>query len=953
MKQSRMGMLAGMSAGVLLCAGWLSVSWGQAAKPEQNPPEAGATASAKDKEWKPEDIVMSESAGGFEISPDNKWVVWVKGTADKDKDGRVSNLMLTSLTSKKEIQLTRGTDTNFNPKWSPNGELISFLSTKPQPKPTPDAAGAQLWLLSLAGGEPWPVTEFGRGIRNYKWIDDNTILFSAQEDPTFYEREVKKKKDTSRVVDDTAHEPPVRLFRFTVKDKKVTRLSDNDDWIGPWDVTKDGNKAITVHSQYLSYAWDQKIPPKTFVYDLTTGKRTELFPDGKIRPYGVEWAKDGSGAYVIAPYTTDPRFFTATIALLYFYDAGSGKVTQVDLGWENGLGGAFEVTPDGFLASLDNGVRFKAARYTKSSNGWTRAFLEGEHANNYFGYAVSEDGKAMVYRYATASLPSQWYRATLDGAKVTGATQITDLNPQYKNKAIAKTEVIRWKGANDEEVEGLLYYPTNYEPGKKYPLLTAPHGGPAGADMDAWSESWAYANNLLTQRGAFILKPNYHGSSNYGLKWVESICCGKYYELEVPDIEKGVDLLIAKGLVDPERIGTMGWSNGSILSTQLLVTNPSRYKVAAVGAGDVEWISDWGNVAFGQSFDAYYFGKSPLEDPALYIKKSPVFQLDKVKAPVLIFHGTEDTNVPTSQSWTYYRALYHLNKTVRFVLFPGEPHGLGKLTHQLRKLNEELAWFDRYLFKTEKPENEAFSEESPLGIAFRKKNIAKVGAAYGFQLKPKEHTAKIGRLKITATGSAPEAPLPEVVKRGELEIGRFEVTRAQYAGFDPNYKIAPGTENFPANGITFEKAKEYAAWLSKLTGQTWRVPNEDEVKGMYEGRSGENTLDYWAGYAINPDDAKRLEAKVKELGNAAPLLKEVGSFGGAGKEGEELIFDLGGNVAEWVLTKDGTGKTLGGSADRAADAKAQFRAATADYTGFRVVRGEPKKEEKKEGAEKK
>jgi len=933
------GIFAGVCVLVLVSAVMLPAVWAQEQKP--------AGAASKENEWKPEDVVMTESAGQFQVSPDGKWAVWVKTTADKEKDGRVSNLMLSSLTSKKEIQLTRGTDRNVSPKWSPNGELISFLSSKPRPKPNPDVAGTQLWFISLAGGEPWPVTEFARGIRAYEWIDNDTIMYSAQEEPTLYEREVQKKKDGSRVVDDTAHEPPVRLFKFAVKDKKVTRLTENDDWIQNWGVTRDGKKALTVHGQYLSYAWDQKIAPKTFVYDLETGKRTELFPEGRIRPSGIQVARDNSGFYFSAPYSTDARFFTASISRVYFYDLASGKAAQVDLGWENGLGRSLEATPDGFIALLDAGVRFAPARYTKTGGTWTRAFLEGEHDKNYFGFVLGDDGKTLLYSYSTGSRPGQWYRSQLEGAKVTAAAQVTDLNPQLKKKTFAKTEVIRWKGAKDEEVEGILYYPHNYEPGKKYPLLTAPHGGPAGADLDAWSDSWAYAQNLLNQRGAFIFKPNYHGSSNYGLKWVESICCGNYYDLEIPDIEKGVDMLIAKRLVDPERIGTMGWSNGSILSTQLLVTNPARYKVASVGAGDVEWISDWGNVAFGQSFDAYYFGKSPLEDPELYIRKSPVFQLDKVKAPVLIFHGTEDTNVPTSQSWTYYRALYYLNKTVRFVLFPGEPHSPQKLTHQIRKVTEEMAWFDRYLFKTEQPVNEAFSAESPLGIAFRRKNVAKAGLAYGVQLQPKEHSARLAGLKVTVQGSSPNGLIPEVVKRGELEIGRFEVTRAQYAAFDSGYKVAPGTENFPATGILLEKAKAYAAWLSKVTGQTWRVPNEEEMKSLYEGRGGENTLDYWAGYTVNPDDAERLDAKIKELGEGAPLLKEVGSFAGKGKEGEELIFDLGGNAAEWVLSKDGSGKTLGGSADRAADAKVQYRPAAAEYTGMRVVRGEAKKDEKK------
>lgn len=451
----------------------------------------------------------------------------------------------------------------------------------------------------------------------------------------------------------------------------------------------------------------------------------------------------------------------------------------------------------------------------------------------------------------------------------------------------------------------------------------ATHGGPAGADHDAWSESWAYSQEIMNERDAFVLKTNYHGSSDYGLKWVESICCGHYYDLEIPDIEKGVDNLIAKGLVDPNKIGALGWSNGSILSIQLSVTDPDRYKVIAVGAGDVEWISDWANVDFGESFDNYYFGKSPLEDPQIYLQKSPIFKMDRVKSPTLIFHGTIDRQVPTEQSWTYYRALYWLGKVpVKLVLFPGEAHGPRKLTHQLRKVNEEAAWFDKYLFKINPPENEAFKKGSPLDVALERRSIQKSGSNYG---------SMSGKTLV-----------PEVVKRGDLEIGRFEITRAQFASFDKSYRIDAGTENYPANGISFEQAKAYCAWLSKQTGQTYRVPNESEVTTLYKDRPGENTLDYWAGYSLNPEDAEKLEDKIKVLPGNAPLLREAGTFSGQGEEGEELVFDLGGNVAEWVIAADGTGKTLGGSADRPADSKARYRAADAEYTGLRVVRGEPK-----------
>jgi len=881
--------------------------------------------------WKPEDFIYTEFAGAVRISPYAKWAVWVKSTVDKEKDGRVSNLMLSSLTDSAEIELTHGSDHFNSPVWSPNSERIAFLSDRKRPNSKGDPAGTQIWLINPHGGEPWSITEFARAPRRIDWLDNDTLIFSAQEDASLFEQEAKKKKDDSEVVDDEAHEPPVRLYKLNIKDKKVTRLTTNTDWIQGWAVSHDGKYAAASHSKSLRYAFDQKFPPLAVLHNLTDGTEKIIFTEGRVRPRGFEWAKDNSGFYAAAPFSTDRRFLTASIELLYFYDVNAGKSVQVALDWENGIGSDLAATPDGFIVGLAGGARFQMARYTREKSGdswtWKRHNVEGDHARNLEGFEVSEDGKTIVYSHSTASKLSQLFRAQMDSDKIASPFQLTKLNQNLVNgRAYAKSEVIHWTGSNNEEVEGILYYPQNYEAGKKYPVIAAIHGGPMGADKDLWGESWAYPIQLFTQRGAFVLRPNYHGSNDYGLKWAESICCGKYYDLETPDINAGVDYLISKGMGDPDRVGTMGWSNGSILSTSLLITYPDRYKTASVGAGDVEWFSDWANVDFGESFDAYYFGKSPWQDPDLYIKKSPVFKMDHIKAPVLIFHGNADRNVPFAQSWTYFRTLqWHGKVPVKFVVFPGEPHGPRKLTHQLRKVSEEIAWFDKYFFKTEKPFNEALKEGSPLETAFRLKNVSRSGSRYGteFSAKPKSLL------------------IPEVVKHGELEVGRFEVTRAQFAEFDKNCKFDAGTENYPANGITLEQAKAYAAWLSKTTSQTWRIANKSEATSWYEKKDGENTLDYWAGYALNPEDAASLAKKAVELPGNAALLKAVGSFAGQGKEDEELIFDLGGNVAEWVLLPEGKGEPIGGSADQPADQRSTH-APNAAYIGFRVVRGATK-----------
>lgn len=233
-------------------------------------------------------------------------------------------------------------------------------------------------------------------------------------------------------------------------------------------------------------------------------------------------------------------------------------------------------------------------------------------------------------------------------------------------------------------------------------------------------------------------------------------------------------------------------------------------------------------------------------------------------------------------------------------------------------MEEELAWFDRYLFRRAKDESPALKTGSLLASALRLRSAARDGNRYGRMVQ--------GKL------------VPEAVPFRKLLVGRFEVTRAQFAQFDASFRVQPGRENFPAGGVTFEKARAYCEWLSQLTGEHWRLPNATETDALYEAQkdsAAENTLDYWAGYAPNPEDAARLHREVARLGGADALLREVGSFGGRGDE--EPIYDLGGNVAEWTTNKQGVGALRGGSADAPTDAKAKESTASLECRGFRVV----------------
>ena len=650
-------------------------------------------------EWTVNDILFSERASDVELSRDGSKAVWVRGKMDKEKGTSASTMFLHYLANGETVQLTRGTDSYSSPKFSPNGQKIAFLSDRKPAEGDSASNGekpkTQVWLINLLGGEPYVLTSFAEGVKELNWLNDETLLLTATEDPSLYKQEMKERKDTSNVVDDEENAPPVRLYHFDVEARKVTRLTDNKDRIEKTAVSPDGAWAVTVHERSLQYEYNQKIRPVAFLHDLKNGTEKQILTDGKLLPQKTVFAADSKGFYFSAPVTSGTHYLMAATPFLFYYDIAAGQARQVDEEWIRGVSYDFTVTPAGALAVNSDGVRFKPALYTPSGSTWKRQWIEGEHAANIFDVEASADGKTVIYDYSTASKPAQWFGAKLDGATIRSPKQFTKLDQSLQEKTFSQVEVVRWTGAKDEEVEGLLYYPHNYEKGKKYPLILAIHGGPHGTDWDRFSDRWSYPHNLFTQRGAFMLKVNYHGSGAYGIEWGESITKGQYNELEWIDCETGVDAMIERGLADPDKLGVMGWSNGSIITIEL-TTRTTRYKAASAGAGDVNWISDWGNCQFGHSFDDLYLGKTPLDDPEFYIKKSPLFRMDKVLTPTIIFFGTIDRQVPTEQGWQHYRALDHLGKTdVKFILFPGEAHGPRKMGHQRRKVEEELAWFDK------------------------------------------------------------------------------------------------------------------------------------------------------------------------------------------------------------------------------------------------------------------
>lgn len=884
----------------LVCAANVVPAWTQPAL--AGSPESNALTIA--------DVVDREYASSFDIAPDASRVVWVKSTVDRKKNGRRSNIYITRVDDEKTRALTHGSHRDGSPKFSPDGTRVAFLGSRGKDAKT------QVWILNLDGGEPVAGTTSKVGVRSYAWLDNHSLVYTAREDSTLREKNLARAKDDVLVVSDAKHYTPVRLFRRDLDSKKTKRLTRNKGAITSMSLSPDGHLIAMSINVDIDYGYNNDNPPQQYLYNVKTGTLKEFCTAPNVDPYNFKWAADSRGFYCERDVASDSTHTFISIPTLEYYDVSRGTLSPVATGATREIGYNFYPIQGGALVALAAGVRDHIVALNGARNSPRVRHIHTKYTT--YLRAARPEKRVVVYSQSTASTLPDVYFARVDRDRLRDARMIVSLNKSLRKKTLAQRKIIHWAGAQGDSVEGILYYPIGWDKSRTYPCIAWIHGGPSARDIDYFTDRVSSYPNVMAARHTFILKVNYHGSSGYGLKWVESIK-DHYYELEVPDILKGLDNVVARGLVDPDRIGIMGWSNGSILSIASCVED-KRFKVLCAGAGDVNWTSDYGNCAFGAGFDEAYFGGTPWDNLSDYVRKSPLFRMKHVKTPTLIMFGEKDTSVPTEQGWQHFRMMQRIGiAPVRFLIFPGAGHGLRKRSHQLRKMSEELAWIDRYLFGDSTHVDEAVDKNSLLAIQLNKAKCARVGSLYGHE--------------VDAT------LVPETVSFQSLQLGRFEVTNAQFAAFDPNFSYPANRDNLPVTRISLPLAQAYCMWLSKKTHAHYRLPTKAEMDSFLDeaGAGGQNTLNRWIGRVPTPDELPALEAKIQTLEESRSLLEPVGSF--APTHG---VYDLNGNAAEWVVGDDGKGTIEGACAAVLVDTRRERHLPPLAYVSFRVIREQGK-----------
>jgi dipeptidyl aminopeptidase/acylaminoacyl peptidase len=301
-------------------------------------------------------------------------------------------------------------------------------------------------------------------------------------------------------------------------------------------------------------------------------------------------------------------------------------------------------------------------------------------------YSLAKTGD-LVAQIAIIDRPDELYTVPGSDGKLTQITHTNDtLISQLK---LTRGEYVHFKSKDGTTVCGYLYKPLDYVPGKKYPTILRPHGGPVWA----YYAEFDHLPQVLAANGYAVLFPNPRGSTGYGQDFAKAIWAD-WGNKDFQDDMAMVDYTIEQGIADPERLAVGGWSYGGI-STDFIIAQTNRFKAAISGAGSALFSSMYGHDHYQRDYEIEL--GHPWENKAVWERVSPFYRVANIATPTLFMGGEIDWNVPILGGEQMYQALKRLGRTTELVVYPGEYHEFKTPSHIKDRLERYLTWYGHYV----------------------------------------------------------------------------------------------------------------------------------------------------------------------------------------------------------------------------------------------------------------
>ncbi len=711
-----------------------------------------APSSAQDRPMTWLDMQVMARAGSWTPSPDGAWMLYTVSTPDWKEDRSQSDLHLVSLadgvTSSRRLTFTEEHDEE-QPGWAPDGSFVVFASDRDAED---GRRGNQLYLMRVDGGEARRITDSARGVSGYAFSPDGawlvyrggesgmeqlfaidvTVLREALATggdataaeatqltdepagidqweftpdgssiyflrPDAFQEDEKRRREAGFTVDIRNAETPLNNLHVLDLSTRETRklTSDPDVSVDRFEISPDG--AWIGFSGGSAERYERNITATglyrdLFLMEVASGQIERLTENYEGSESGLSFSPDSRWIAFSAP--DDLTRYTMTENRVYLRETSDrgGDFRKLGADFDNSASVDFW-SEDGRTIYFNAGVKVTTQLHALDTRSGQVRQVTGERAA--LRVDRDEDTGVILIGYQDPQTPPTVFTvASLD--RITDRdrwTQLVDVNPQVREMALGREVEVEWTSSDGRTVGGVLVYPVGYQEGERYPLIVAIHGGPASADVLRFNGG--YGAQVYAGAGYAVLKPNYRGSRNYGNAHRTDIV-GDYFTMGYEDIMTGVDHLIDEGIVDPDRMGVLGWSAGGHWSNWIL-TQTDRFKAISSGAGTMNWISMYAQSDVQRNRQFYIGDDFLYESFEPYWDQSPLKYIADAKTPTMIHVVEGDPRVPSPQSVELHMALKKLGVPTELFMYPGRSHGIPDARNRLVKSMSEMAWMDYYV----------------------------------------------------------------------------------------------------------------------------------------------------------------------------------------------------------------------------------------------------------------
>ena len=653
-----------------------------------------------------EDLVKVQRIADPQLSPDGKWIAYEVGVPDLAANKIVRHLWVVSAEGGEPRQLTRGDGSDTRPRWSPDGKSLAFISTR--------SGSSQVWILSLAGGDPWPLTSLSTEADGVTWAArGDTLLFTSQVYPDCPDeacnarrlKEAAESKVKAQIItelffrhwDSWREGRYTHLFAISAKGGPPRDLTPGaydspTFFLGAPDgyaISPDGTEVCYTSNRSKGAAGQSAAAWTTnddlFIIGTQSGQPLNITADNPGSDAAPQYSPNGR--YIA--YTSQARNgYESDLFRLRVYDREAGKIIDLAPGFDQWVN-SFAWAPD------SNTVYFTAPEHARQpvfKTSVTSRKVEKVLGGMNNDLSVSPDGTWLFLTRTSLTQPTGIYRVA--------ATSGTPLLLTHENDVLLAdldmnpAEFVTTPGAQGAEIQSLMVKPPGFDPAKTYPGLMLIHGGPQSAWEDAWSYRWNA--QMFAAHGYVVLMTNFHGSTGYGQKFVESIS-GDWGGAPYQDLMNATDYLEKLDYVDKSRIVAAGASFGGYM-INWIAGHTSRFKALVSHDGDFDnrssageteelWFDEW-------EFKGLLWEK---ESRALREKWSPSNYVQNIKTPMLLVEGAKDFRVPEGQAFQLFSALQRRGVPSKLLYFPDEGHWVLKPQNSQLWYKTVLGWLDDHV----------------------------------------------------------------------------------------------------------------------------------------------------------------------------------------------------------------------------------------------------------------